>query len=451
MPAEKLQPENRKIHFTKTNLIALPVPESGYKYYYDEDRLGLAMGVGSSGRKTFIFYRKVNRKPERKSLGVFPEMTIDQARRKMDEIVGQVAADESPFDKMRTYRKSATLQEAFTAYYDSHSKVRNRSHLEDLSKFERFCASDVAGINLARLKMMDIKYPHIEKLFNKISVKQPSTANRVIALLSSVFNSYIREMAAKDVAVTNPVIAIRRNAEEPRLRSLSREELRRFFAALEMESDESWRNFFMLATLTGARRANLLSLEKSELDMVSQVWVIPKEKFKGKREHKVPLSGQAFKIVERQLVMSGDSPYLFPSWGTKTPHLNEPKKAWVRIFDRDETEEIFRRIEKAGHAADRKQFGRTADTVQDARDQAKKLGVDTTGARMRPARLHDLRCTFGSIQAELGANMAVTKSLMGHRSMQTTQKYYTAISLEPARDSASRHNDFMLQIAGSSA
>ena len=157
MPAEKSQPENRKIHFTKTNLIALPVPESGYKYYYDEDRLGLAMGVGSSGRKTFIFYRKVNRKPERKSLGVFPEMTIDQARRKMDEIVGQVAADESPFDKMRTYRKSATLQEAFTAYYDSHSKVRNRSHLEDLSKFERFCASDVAGINLARLKMMDIK------------------------------------------------------------------------------------------------------------------------------------------------------------------------------------------------------------------------------------------------------------------------------------------------------
>ena len=67
------------------------------------------------------------------------------------------------------------------------------------------------------------------------------------------------------------------------------------------------------------------------------------------------------------------------------------------------------------------------------------------------ARLHDLRCTFGSIQAELGANMAVTKSLMGHRSMQTTQKYYTAISLEPARDSASRHNDFMLQIAGSNA
>ena len=102
-------------------------------------------------------------------------------------------------------------------------------------------------------------------------------------------------------------------------------------------------------------------------------------------------------------------------------------------------------------AGGQKQFGRTADAVQDARDQAKKLGVDTTGARMRPARLHDLRCTFGSIQAELGANMAVTKSLMGHRSMQTTQKYYTAISLEPARDSASRHNDFMLQIAGSNA
>ncbi len=45
--------------------------------------------------------------------------------------------------------------------------------------------------------------------------------------------------------------------------------------------------------------------------------------------------------------------------------------------------------------------------------------------------------------------MAVTKSLMGHRSMQMSQKCCTAISLEPARDPASRHNDFMLQIAGS--
>ena len=207
----------------------------------------------------------------------------------------------------------------------------------------------------------------------------------------------------------------------------------------------------MLAALMGARRANLLSLEKRELDMVSQAWIIPKEKFKGKRKHKVPLSGQAFKIVERQLQLSGASEYLFPSWGTKTPHLNEPKKAWIRIFDRDETQEIFRRIESAGHSIEHKAYSRTVDTLQDAKEQAKKLGIDTTGARMRPARLHDLRCTFGSIQAELGANMAVTKSLMGHRSMQTTQKYYTKISLEPARDSASKHNDYMMQIAGSNA
>ena len=167
--------------------------------------------------------------------------------------------------------------------------------------------------------------------------------------------------------MTNPVIAIKRNAEEPRLRSLSREELRRFSRHSKKEVDENWRNFFMLAALTGARRANLLSLEKRELDMVSQAWIIPKEKFKGKREHKVPPSGQAFKIVECQLQLSGGSDYLFPSWGRKTQHLNEPKKAWIRIFDRDEPQEIFRRIESAGHSIEHKEYGRTADTLQDAR------------------------------------------------------------------------------------
>ena len=55
------------------------------------------------------------------------------------------------------------------------------------------------------------------------------------------------------------------------------------------------------------------------------------------------------------------------------------------------------------------------------------------------------------LEMELGANMAVTKSLMGPRSMQTTQKHYTKISLKPASDSASKHNDYMMQIAGSNA
>ena len=70
----------RKINLTKTAIQAIEPPASGRTYTYDTKQPGLAVCTTAAGTKTFYLYRKVNGKPERIRLGVWPELTVEQAR-----------------------------------------------------------------------------------------------------------------------------------------------------------------------------------------------------------------------------------------------------------------------------------------------------------------------------------------------------------------------------------
>jgi hypothetical protein len=65
-----------KSNFTKASIEALPVPEKGWTYHYDLKVQGLGIGIGSTGRKSFILYRKINGTPERITLGAPPSITF---------------------------------------------------------------------------------------------------------------------------------------------------------------------------------------------------------------------------------------------------------------------------------------------------------------------------------------------------------------------------------------
>src|SRR5205807_10152187 len=60
--------------------------------------------------------------------------------------------------------------------------------------------------------------------------------------------------------------------------TLFRSELPRVFAALAGEPNTAFADFFLLALLTGARRANVRMMRWSDLDLAQGVWRIPRTK-----------------------------------------------------------------------------------------------------------------------------------------------------------------------------
>lgn len=110
--------------FSKVKIAELPTPEHGQVEYGDTEVNGLRVRVGSSGVKSFCISRKRNGKFIRATLGRFPDLSVDNARAKAMELLGEVATTGiNPNIAKRTNNKAMiTLSEAIDAY------VKNRGH-----------------------------------------------------------------------------------------------------------------------------------------------------------------------------------------------------------------------------------------------------------------------------------------------------------------------------------
>ena len=67
-----------------------------------------------------------------------------------------------------------------------------------------------------------------------------------------------------------------------------------------------------LTVLTAARSGEILLAKKTEFDIDRAVWTVPPGRMKAGREHRVPLSRRALRIVKQAMADYPDSDFLFP-------------------------------------------------------------------------------------------------------------------------------------------
>ncbi|MBF0260397.1 MAG: site-specific integrase, partial [Magnetococcales bacterium] len=264
---------------------------------------------------------------------------------------------------------------------------RKKSWKDDESKF-RIHLKPIHAKRLSEITKADVARIH-----SNIGINQPVFANRVLALVSKVFNVAV-ELGLWDG--TNPATGVRHFKETSRDRFLSGDELQRFMAALGEESSETIRAFFLVALLTGARRANVLAMRWEQIDPDRAVWRIPETK--NGTPVTVPLTPMVMEILAG---LSRESEWVFPSpRASSTGHLVEPRKAWERIIAR--------------------------------------AGIDD-------AHIHDLRRTMGSWQAITGASLAVIGKGLGHKSQQATA-IYARLNLDPVRAAMEKATEAMMGV-----
>ena len=364
-------------------------PENAKKrlIVFDERQPGLALQITPAGTKSFQFRRWDKNRQETKiiTLGKYPDLPLNQAREKAAELLTQINQGVDIEDQARQRRQEMTFADLFNQYMERHAKPRKRTWQEDQNQFDRY----LGGI--ANKKLSAITRKTIADLHGRIGETAPTAANRLLALLSSVFGRAV-EFGLWEGA--NPCIGIRKFPEETRDRFLSADELRRFFEALESEPNTTTRDFVLVALLTGARRSNLLEMRWANLDLEAATWRI------GRTKNGTP---QTVALVEpvvellRERRRQASSVFVFPGRG-RTGHLVEPKKGWSRI--------------------------------------CKAAGIEG-------ARIHDLRRTMGSWQAKTGASLPVIGKSLNHKSQSTTQ-IYARLDLDPVRSSMQKAAEAML-------
>ena len=78
-----------------------------------------------------------------------------------------------------------------------------------------------------------------------------------------------------------------------------------------------------LAILTAGRTNEVLGAQWSEIDMQAATWIVPAERMKAKREHRVPLSGAALSVLEAMAPLrDGQDGWVFPGGKAGKPLSN---------------------------------------------------------------------------------------------------------------------------------
>ena len=89
--------------FTKKAIDVLAVPKS-ITTYHDSVTRGLKLIVRPTGTRTFVLYRKISGRPERITLGRFPDLSVEQARAKADAYNADIAKGKNPAEKLRNIK-----------------------------------------------------------------------------------------------------------------------------------------------------------------------------------------------------------------------------------------------------------------------------------------------------------------------------------------------------------
>lgn len=383
---------NNKFNFTKLTLDALQLPEKGKRaYYYDTKTRGLGIAFTSAGAKSFIVYRWVSGKPERVTLGRYPDMTIEQARGKAAAINAAIAQGENPADKQRAHRAEMTLENLKDEYLTRCADFNKRP--DKPRKHYRLYLQ-----HWGKRKLSSIKHHEVQSLHAKIGRENGKvTANIALKLLHVMFNKGINEWRIWQGE--NPAHGIKKFPEKSRDRFLQRDEFPRFLQAVMDEPNDSLRDYILVSLLTGARKSNVLEMRWSEINFERAEWRIPETK--NGTPQSVPLTAEAITILQTRFENRRDSDYVFPG-ADKTTHLRDPKRGWARILSR---------------------------------------------ANITDLRIHDLRRTMGSWQARTGASLTIIGKSLNHKSPQATA-IYARLDLDPVRDAMNKATSAMLDAAG---
>lgn len=379
---------------TKTLLTGLAAPAAGKRVtIYDTEIPKLAMRMTGTGVRAFYVVKRMGGAMVWLKLGTFPDMTCEQARNEAEKVLGEFAKGENPAAVKRAVKAELTFGEAFDDFIEKKRK-RNGSPLADKTKRDY---RDLLRLYLDRIKnkrLSEVERSEIKAIHASTTKKSEAQADRAVAVVSAV---YTFMLAHEKYSGQNPATGIQKNPAPSRDRFLLADELEPFFTALSESTNEIMRDFFLVALLTGARRANVSAMRWAEVDLTSGVWQIPKTK--NGTPQSVTLSPEALSVLESRKAGGGE--FVFPGDG-RTGHVVEPKAAWAKLL--------------------------------------KAAGIENL-------RIHDLRRTLGSWQARTGASLPIIGKSLNHKTHQATA-IYARLELDPVRRSVNTATEAMMVAAG---
>ncbi|RMH31398.1 MAG: site-specific integrase [Planctomycetota bacterium] len=372
---------------------------------YRDQASPLTVRVSPTGRIKFeVRYMDTRadgtRYQARRGLGVYPAMSLAQARAQAIDVKHQSDSGEAAPAPQVTFGELAeSFMEKHAAVNKRPASIRTDRQKLDLDLLPLWGHRPAVEINRRDVvEMMDRILARATKPGGNVVV-----ANRTRVLASAIFNYGI----ARGLVEHNPVQGTRPAGQErPRDRYLSEDEMRILWQVWSSEGG-TMANLFKALLLTAQRPGEVAGMAWAEIE--DDVWILPPERTKGKRRHVVPLSEPVLAILDRQRRLP-TGPWVFPSRnGHHVAALNRACERYTRA---------------------------SADLTPD-------------GEPVGGWSPHVLRKTAADHMARLGVQPHVRSAVLNHKLPGVTERSYTAYTyFEEKRAALKLWGDFVDELVG---
>jgi len=275
--------------------------------YPDAACPGLHLVVQPTGTRSwaFRFRRRTDRKNVKLTLGKAGDGGLSLAaarhaaaahRHRLEQ--GAVLVTPVTAVTPQSVRTGDKVETAVASFLELHVRRKNRISTARVTEniFNRIIVPAWRNRTIDSIRRRDI----IDLVEDVAASGRGYHANRTCAVLSKFF----AWLVARDALTFSPVTGVERpHKEKIRSRVLTDDELRVLWLACGHEgaSGEAIR----LMTLTGARRGEVGEMSRREVDQDHQLWNLPAERTKNGRPHTIPLSTQAWTLIEARPRFAG--------------------------------------------------------------------------------------------------------------------------------------------------
>jgi integrase len=270
-----------------------------------EDGAGLRLVLTAQGVKRWALRVTINGRRVERGLGVWPTVSLDDARRKAEEFRRAAYSGQDARAEAKKQRRAVgvTFRVAFKQFFDvRRQQLKNAKHIQQWENTMRDYVFPVIGSR----PVAEIAAAEVLAVLQPIWFTKAETASRVLQRMSAVFDSAIlretREKANPCIGVTSELGTDHREVKHHA--ALPWQSVPDFVRSLpDRKMTTATRLLFEFLILTVARSGEARGALWQEFDLQEKIWTIPAtdpdtgRRMKGGEVHVVPLSERAIEIL----------------------------------------------------------------------------------------------------------------------------------------------------------
>jgi len=302
------------------------------KKYKLSDGGGLFLLINPNGSKLWRLKYRLDGKEKEYAIGVYPDITLAKAREKRAMLRGLIANGVNPNEekKQRKQELQKKLEKKQNTFYNVsqewwvnyEKEVSENYHIKLGRALENYMYPFIKNQPIDEIKRSDI-LEIITDLKNKSHLE---TAKRVFIMLNQIFRYAVvmDKIPHNIIADLDRKIIIGKIERKSYATFTDDKEIKGLLLSIdEYSGDYTTKMALKMLPYVFVRSFNIRHCEWSEIDFINNVWRIPSEKMKVKKEFILPLPPQVIKILEEIKLFSGDGKYVFPSFRTKDKPMSD--------------------------------------------------------------------------------------------------------------------------------